>query len=148
MGGLDLVFFDTTSLYFEGEGGETLGEKGYSRDRRPDLNQMVIGAVLDSCGRPICCEMWPGNTTDVKTLVPVAQRIRKRFQVARFCVVADRGMISKETMKTLDDSKTGLPYILGVRMRKSRRCEKRSSPTHRNSRRFVRRGSPPRIHLP
>jgi transposase len=48
----------------------------------------------------------------------VAQRIRKRFQVARFCLVADRGMISKETLKTLDDPKTGLPYILGVRMRK------------------------------
>jgi transposase len=116
--GLDLVFFDTTSLYFEGEGGETLGEKGYSKDHRPDLNQMVVSAVLDTHGRPICCEMWPGNTTDVKTLIPVAQRIRKRFQVARFCLVADRGMISKETMKTLDDPETGLPYILGVRMRK------------------------------
>ena len=115
--GLDLVFFDTTSLYFEGEGGESLGKKGYSKDHRPDLNQMVVGAVLDSCGRPICCEMWPGNTTDVKTLIPIAQRIRKRFQVARFCLVADRGMISKETMKTLNDPKTGLPYILGVRMR-------------------------------
>jgi hypothetical protein len=118
--GLDLVFFDTTSLYFEGEGGETLGEKGYSKDHRPDLNQMVVGAVLDSHGRPICCEMWPGNTTDVKTLIPVAQRIRKRFQVARFCLVADRGMISKETVKTLDDPKTGLPYILGVRMRQAK----------------------------
>jgi transposase len=116
--GLDLVFFDTTSLYFEGEGGETLGARGYSKDHRPDLHQMVVGAVLDSRGRPICCEMWPGNTTDVKTLVPVAQRIRNRFQVARFCLVADRGMISKETLKTLDDPKTGLPYILGVRMRK------------------------------
>ena len=116
--GLDLVFFDTTSLYFEGEGGETLGKKGYSKDHRPDLNQMVVGAVLDNHGRPICCEMWPGNTTDVKTLIPIAQRIRKRFQVARFCLVADRGMISKETMKTLDDPETGLPYILGVRMRK------------------------------
>lgn len=116
--GLDLVFFDTTSLYFEGNGGETIGERGYSKDHRPDLNQMVVGAVLDSRGRPICCEMWPGNTTDVKTLIPVAQRIRKRFQVARFCLVADRGMISSETLQTLDDPETGLPYILGVRMRK------------------------------
>ncbi len=118
--GLDLVFFDTTSLYFEGNGGETLGERGYSKDHRPDLNQMVVGAVLDSRGRPICCEMWPDNTTDVKTLIPVAQRIGKRFQVARFCLVADRGMIGKETMQTLDDPKTGLPYILGVRMRKAK----------------------------
>jgi len=122
--GLDMVFFDTTSIYFEGEGGETLGERGYSKDHRPDLNQMVVGAILDSRGRPICCEMWPGNTTDVKTLVPVAQRISKRFQVARFCLVADRGMISKETLKTLDDPKTGLPYILGVRMRKVKEVRK------------------------
>jgi len=116
--GLDLVFFDTTSLYFEGEGGETLGKKGYSKDHRPDLNQMVVGAVLDNHGRPICCEMWPGNTTDVKTLIPIAQRIQKRFQVARFCLVADRGMIRQETLQTLDDPERGLPYILGVRMRK------------------------------
>jgi transposase len=116
--GLDLVFFDTTSLYFEGRGGDSLGEKGFSKDHRPDLNQMVVGAVLDSRGRPLCCEMWPGNTTDVKTLLPVAERLRKRFQVARFCLVADRGMISRETLKALDDPQTGLPYILGVRMRK------------------------------
>ncbi len=116
--GLDLVFFDTTSLYFEGEGGESLGENGFSKDHRPDLSQMVVGAVLDSQGRPLCCEMWPGNTTDVNTLLPVAERVRKRFQVARFCLVADRGMISKETLKGLDDPETGLPYILGVRMRK------------------------------
>ncbi|MHC1745044.1 MAG: IS1634 family transposase [Syntrophobacteraceae bacterium] len=115
--GLDLVFFDTTSIYFEGEGGVTLGEKGFSKDHRPDLNQMIVGAILDARGRPICCEMWPGNTTDVKTLLPIAQRIRKRFQVARCCLVADRGMISEQTLKALDDPETGFPYILGVRMR-------------------------------
>jgi transposase len=114
--GLDLVFFDTTSIYFEGEGGETLGEKGHSKDHRPDLNQMVVGAVLDDEGKPICCEMWPGNTADVKTLIPVVDRIRSRFHVGRFCVVADRGMISNETMKELDQRE--IPYILGARMRK------------------------------
>jgi transposase len=115
--GLDLAFFDTTSFYFEGEGGETIGARGYSKDHRPDLNQVVVGVVLDGRGRPICCEMWPGNTTDVKTLVCVAKRIRERFQVANFCLVADRGMISQDTMKKFDDPKTGVPYILGVRMR-------------------------------
>ena len=114
--GLDLVFFDTTSIYFEGEGGESLGEKGYSKDHRPDLNQMVVGAVLDEDGKPICCEMWPGNTADVKTLIPVVDRIRNRFHIGRFCVVADRGMISEETMNELDQRE--IPYILGARMRK------------------------------
>jgi transposase len=115
--GLDLVFFDTTSIYFEGEGGE-LGEKGFSKDHRSDLNQMVVGAVIDDNGRPICCEMWPGNTADVKTLIPVIDRIRKRFTICRFCIVADRGMISAETIEELESPERNIPYILGARMRK------------------------------
>ena len=114
--GVDLVFFDTTSVYFEGQGGESLGKKGHNKDHRPELNQMVIGTVIDDHGRPICCEMWPGNTADVKTLIPVTERIRNRFNVGLFCIVADRGMISAETMKQLDERK--VPYILGARMRK------------------------------
>ena len=114
--GLDLVFFDTTSLYFEGEGGETLGQRGHSRDHRPDLKQMVVGAVIDNKGKPVCCEMWPGNTADVKSLIPVSDRIRNRFQIGQFCLVADRGMISAETLEELD--RREMPYILGTRMRK------------------------------
>ncbi|MBA7622709.1 IS1634 family transposase ISDha15 [subsurface metagenome] len=114
--GLDLVFFDTTSIYFEGEGGETVGQKGHSRDHRPDLNQMVVGAVIDSNGKPVCCEMWPGNTTDVNTLIPEIDRIRSRFHIGQFCIVADRGMISAETLKELQERE--ISYILGTRMRK------------------------------
>ncbi len=117
--GLDLVFFDTTSIYFEGNGGTTLGQRGFSKDHRPDLKQMVVGAILDDRGRPICCEMWPGNTADVKTLIPVVERIRQRFGIARFCVVADRGMISTATLQALEDPATGIPYIIGTRMRRS-----------------------------
>lgn len=112
---LDLVFFDTTSIYFEGQGG-TIGKRGFSKDHRPDLNQMVVGAIIDDKGRPVCCEMWPGNTTDVKTLIPVTDRIRKRFGINRFCVVADRGMISADTVEELEDRH--IPYILGTRMRR------------------------------
>jgi transposase len=114
--GLDLVFFDTTSIYFEGQGGEVIGKRGFSKDHRPDLNQMVVGAIIDDKGKPICCEMWPGNTTDVKTLIPVVDRIRSRFGINRFCVVADRGMISAETVEELEDR--NIPYILGTRMRR------------------------------
>jgi transposase len=114
--GLDMVFFDTTSICFEGQGGMHLGQKGHSKDHRPDLNQMVIGVVIDNRGKPICCEMWPGNTTDVKSLIPVTDRIRSRFQVGQFCVVADRGMISAKTVEELEHRE--IPYILGARMRK------------------------------
>lgn len=115
--GLDLVFFDTTSIYFEGEGGESLGEHGHSKDHRPDLKQMVVGAVLDKEGRPLCCELWPGNTTDVKTLVPIVDRLQQRFGIQRVCIVADRGMISKETVTELEKPERGWQYILGARMR-------------------------------
>jgi hypothetical protein len=114
---LQLVFFDTTSVYFEGEGGETLGMLGHTKDHRPDLKQMIVGTVLDGQGRPICCELWPGNTTDVKTLIPVVDRLRSRFAINRVCIVADRGMISKKTIEDLENDERDWLYILGARMR-------------------------------
>jgi len=113
---LEVVFFDTTSIYFEGEGGEELGQYGHSKDHRPDLKQMIVGAVLDGDGRPICCEMWPGNTTDVKTLIPIVDGLYRRFGIVKVCMVADRGMISQETIDDLDQQ--GWPYILGARLRR------------------------------
>jgi len=115
---MDLVFFDTTSIYFEGEGGQDLGRRGHSKDSRPDLPQMIVGAILDGRGRPVCCEMWPGNVTDVTTLQPVVERLTARFGIASLCIVADRGMVSNDTMTKLESSELNLRYILGVRMRK------------------------------
>src|SRR6476620_6449957 len=112
---LDLVFMDTTSLYFEGAGGQTLGQHGYSKDHRPDLRQMILAVLIDGDGRQVCSEMWPGNTADVTTLIPVIDRLRRRFDIARVCVVADRGMISAEAMAELEARR--LLYILGVRER-------------------------------
>ena len=112
---LSVVFMDTTSLYFEGEGGATLGERGHSKDYRPQLNQMILGVIIDQQGRPVCSEMWPGNVADVTTLIPVIDRLRGRFGIGRVCVVADRGMVSADTLAALEQR--GLEYILGVRER-------------------------------
>ena len=114
---LSVVFMDTTSLSFEGRGGEELGRRGHSKDYRPDLHQMIVGLVMDQDGRPLCCELWPGNTADVTTLLPVVDRLRARFGVGRICVVADRGMISAQTIAALEERK--LEYVLGVRERSS-----------------------------
>lgn len=113
---LSLVFFDTTTLYFEGGGGEQIGHRGHSKDHRPGDPQMVVGMVLDNQGNPVCSEMWPGNTADVASLVPVATRLKERFGIERVCIVADRGMISEETIAALEEMKW--EYILGVRMRR------------------------------
>ncbi len=112
---LSVVFLDTTSLSFTGAGGESLGERGYSKDHRPDLMQMIVGVVIDADGRPVCSEMWPGNTADVRVLIPVIDRLRSRFSIGRVCVVADRGMISAATIAALEER--GLEYVLGARER-------------------------------
>jgi hypothetical protein len=113
--GLRLVFIDTTSIYFEGRGGETLGRRGYSKDHRPDLRQMIVVVVMDDEGRPVCCELLPGNTADITTLLPVVDRLHARFDIRDVCVVADRGMISEKTIAEL--TQRGVHYILGARLR-------------------------------
>lgn len=118
---LGLVFFDTTSIYFEGEGGQSLGKRGHSKDHRPDLKQMVVGVVLDQDGYPICTELWPGNTADVKSLVPVVERLKRRFAIGSVCIVADRGMISAGTLAELE--RRQWQYVLGVRMRSSHEAQ-------------------------
>jgi transposase len=114
---LDLVFFDTTSFSFQGAGGDELGARGHSKDHRPDLNQVVFGLVIDNRGYPVCSEVWPGNTADVTTLMAVAQRLKRRFDIKKVCIVADRGMISKNTITQILEQ--GWSYILGVKMRQS-----------------------------
>lgn len=115
---LSLAFFDTTSIYFEGNGGESLGQYGNSKDHRPDLKQMVVGAVLTGDGKPICNELWQGNQADANALLPVVDRLRNRFGVKRVCWVADRGMISQDAIDGLEGRK--MEYILGARMRRQK----------------------------
>jgi len=76
---------------------------------------MILAVLIDGDGRPVCTEMWPGNTADAGSLIPVVDRLRKRFSIQRVCIVADRGMISAETIAELEARK--LFYILGVRER-------------------------------
>jgi transposase len=92
---------------------------------------MILGLIVDGDGRPICTEMWPGNTADVTTLLPVIDRLRQRFSIGRVCVVADRGMISAAAIAGLEERK--LEYILGARERSSSSA-KRGKPSSSSSR--------------
>lgn len=85
---LSVVLFDTTSLMFTGTGGESLGQRGISKDYRPDLRQVVVGVVLDEAGRPICSESWPGNATDAKALLPIVTRLRDRSATCAWWPIA------------------------------------------------------------
>lgn len=78
---------------------------------------MVVGAILDGQGRPICCELWPGNVSDVKTWIPVVDRLGQRFRIQSITIVADRGMISRQTMAQLQSADRQVHFILGARLR-------------------------------
>ena len=115
--GVELVFFDTTSVKFYGQENELM-QRGYSKDRRPDLNQVVIGIVLRRDGKPISHYVFSGNTADVNAFKAVIEDLKKRFGLKRVIFVGDRGIVSKETLELLEEE--GLEYIVGVRLRKQK----------------------------
>lgn len=115
---LDLVFWDTTSTYFEGKGPEDYAQYGYSKDKRPDRLQIMVGILMTKEGIPVAHQVFPGNTSDVNTFKALLADLRNRFKVSRVIMVGDRGMVSKEVLKNIQDA--GLEYIVGVRMRKMR----------------------------
>jgi transposase len=79
-GEVSIAFFDTTSLYFEGAGGQELGRLGKTKDYRPHLKQVVLGIVLNGAERPFASFLWPGNTADVTRLTPVVERFTQAFR--------------------------------------------------------------------
>ncbi len=120
-GAVSIAFFDTTSLWFDGAGGETLGQHGHSKDYHGHLKQVVLGIVLDNGDRPIASLRMPGNTADVTMLLPVIKRLRQRFRIGGACIVADRGMIS--AIPSLPSKPRRSSKSLGVRER-TRACRK------------------------
>jgi hypothetical protein len=113
---IDLVFFDTTSIYYEGDACfPDLLKLGKSKDHRPDHRQFILGIVMRRDGLPLACEVWPGNTADVTRLSVIAEILKKRFGIHRVVVVCDRGMVSQKNLRQLTE--LGYQYIIGIRMR-------------------------------
>jgi transposase len=94
---VDMVFYDITSTYFEGDKSieeQDLRRFGYSRDHRSDRRQVVIGMVVNNDGIPLCHHVFPGNTSDKTTVAQVISDLRNRFNIQRIIFVGDRGMMS------------------------------------------------------
>jgi hypothetical protein len=118
---LDLVFVDTTSVYLYREGESALVRHGYSRDRRPDLPQLVLCVAIAGQGWPVAFEVMPGNTADVDALSQTIARFRARFRIRRAVVVADRGMLGQATLALLrDHTSAPFDYIIGCPLRRER----------------------------
>lgn len=115
---LDLVFYDTTSSYFETNSDDDLLRWGYSRDHRSDLPQVIIGIVMTPDGIPIAHHVFPGNTADRSTFKEVILDLKRRFPIKRCIIVADRGMLKEANLKTLEEE--GLGHIMSIRMKENR----------------------------
>lgn len=113
---VDMVFFDTTSTYFEGNGPVNIAKKGYSKDKRPDRNQVIVGVLMTAEGVPIAHQVFPGNTADVDAFITALEELKGRFTVNRVIIAADRGMVSQKTLAALKEHH--YQYIVGIRMRR------------------------------
>jgi transposase len=109
---VDLVFFDTTSTYFERQGSPGLAERGYSRDKRSDLKQVIIGLVMTREGIPVAHHVFHYAVADLK----------RRFTVRRVVIVADRGVVSEPLLEALQAE--GQEYIVGISLHKWRAAGK------------------------
>jgi transposase len=109
----DLLLYDVTSTYFEGQGADpSLAQRGYSRDHRPDCVQVNIALVVTRDGMPLGYEIFPGNTVDVTTVEEIVSAMERRFGKAQRVWVMDRGMVSAENIAWLND--TGRRYVIGT----------------------------------
>jgi len=109
----DLLLYDVTSTYFEGQAeANPLAKRGYSRDHRPDCIQVCLALVVTREGMPLGYEVFPGNRTDVTTVEEIITAMEARFGLAQRIWVMDRGMVSAETLAWLQ--RTGRRYLVGT----------------------------------
>lgn len=113
---VDLVFFDLTSLYFEGRGPKDLARHGHSRDGRPRNRQVLVGVVMAS-GWPIASYLFEGHRQDRSTVKEILADVRRRFAVQRVVWVADRGMVSDETLAAMTEGEDH--YLVGLQRRRN-----------------------------
>ena len=113
---LDLVLFDTTATYFEGDGHATdMLQFGHSKDHRSDRKQIVVGVLMTGSGIPVCHGVFDGNESDAPIYREVLNDFAARFKIRNIIMAADRGMVGDKTCETL--SGLGYPYIMGARYR-------------------------------
>jgi transposase len=112
---VDLVLYDLTSTYFEGEGPPRLGAHGHSRDGKPRNRQVLVGVVMVD-GWPITHHVFRGNTRDAKTVKQVLEDLEQRFGLRRVVFVGDRGMVTSDNVALLRSHKQG--YVIGLNRRR------------------------------
>ena len=115
-GRAEVVFMDATTLSFAAEGADELRKKGYSKDGKPHRVQVVLALVQSAEGLPLGYRLFPGNTADVKTLMPLVTELGAEYALGRVVVVADAGMASRENLSAL--TAAGFDWVMAVGLRK------------------------------
>jgi transposase len=113
---VSIVFYDLTTIYFESQQADALKKYGYSKDNKTDCVQVVIGLVINQDGLPISYHLFPGNTYEGKTVVPVLNRLKKDFLLEKIIFVGDKGIVGNEIMQEL--SSAGYEYIIAAKISK------------------------------
>lgn len=111
---MTVVFYDTTTMYFESRE-DDVRIPGWSKDGKNANPQVVLGLLVGPGGNPIGYEIHPGNTYEGRTMLPIIQKLQKRFSFPKPVVVADAGLLSNENIRALEEG--GYEYILGARIR-------------------------------
>jgi transposase len=109
----EMVLYDVSSSYFEGRTCP-LGKRGYSRDGKPGLPQIIYGLLCDTDGRPVAVEVFTGELHDDKTLPAQITKLKDRFGLSRVVVVADRGMVTKANVEQLTQA-DGVDWITALK---------------------------------
>ena len=114
---VNVMMFDTTSVSYWGEGkkADELLVHGYAKNKRFDLKQLIIGIIMDQQGMPLAHEVWEGNKSDKPAFKEIIDKIKEKYEIDKVILVADRGMISEENLRYLEEK--GYEYILGVKKR-------------------------------
>ena len=112
---IDIVFYDVTTFSFSSVLPDSLKDYGFSKAGKPGKVQVVMGLLIDTCGRPVGYEIFPGNTFDGKTLPLALDSLEKRFGIRKVIIVADKGITSKINLKEITDR--GYSYIFAYRLK-------------------------------
>jgi len=119
----DVLLYDLTSTYVEGAAEKNpMMRRGYSRDHRPDCEQMVIALIVNSEGFPLSYETFDGNRADVSTLETILRMVERKYGQARRIWVFDRGIVSEENLAAI--RKRGGYYLVGTPRRQMKQFEK------------------------
>lgn len=114
-GRIDVIFFDTTTLYFESFITDELKNNGFSKDLKFNQAQVLFALMVNKEGLPIGYKVFPGNMYEGHTLIPMLLELRKRYNIDKIVCVADSGMFNRNNLDAMD--KEGFEYIVGARLK-------------------------------